>query len=117
MKELGREEIQMTIPEYTGEEFIEFTRGYSKTYIYGPGLIGKKLYYTIGNKLHNVVGFLISDGREITENEIMGRPVIHYSERDKDSCIIMALDKEHSGEVFDVIGNDGKMMYLRREYN
>ena len=117
MDELNDEEIPTTIPDYSADEFITFTGKYDRTYIYGPGLLGKKICYTIGEDLHNMCGFLISDGRDITESEIMGLPVIHYSERDNDSCMIMALDRHNSRQVYDALGNDGDMMYLFKKYN
>lgn len=115
--DLPPEETPTTVPDYSADDFIQFSCSFDHTYLYGSGLLGQKICYTIGGKLHNLCGFLVSDDRDIIEKTVMGLPVIHYSDRERNCCMIMALDRIHSQQVFDNLGNDGSMMYLKQEYN
>ena len=110
-------EVQQTIPDYSEQELIHFSEQYNNTYLYGSGLLGQKINHTLGRKLHNLQGFLISDEIAIYEETVMGLPVIHFSERLNGSCVIVALDRHHSKQVYDKIGNDGSLMYLKQQYN
>ena len=114
---LPGEAILTTIPDYVAKDFIEFSKEFDSTYLYGSGLLGQKINYKIGDKLNNLRGFLVSDGVTISEKSIMGLPVCHYSEREKNSCVIVALDRHNTRQVYDLIGGNEHIMYLKKEYN
>ena len=109
--------IYTTIPEYDEDEIVAFAKQFSKIYLYGSGLIGQKIWHTIGDMLGNVAGFLVSDEVEITQKEVMGLSVMHYQDRHRDAGVIVTLDRRNAKQVYGIHGNDGRMLYLFRKYN
>ena len=99
MDDLPNEIFYTTVPEISAEDLIAFSQKFGSTYLYGAGLIGQRTLYSIGKKLKNVKGYLVSDSIDIKNSIIMGLPVIHYSDRDFDACIIFTLDSRNSRQV------------------
>jgi len=77
-----------------------YLKQFSRIFIYGIGVISDRVASFFGDRMQHICGFIVSDGyRKQTEHQ--GKPVYELSEiiPDKNTGVIIALDKTHTQEV------------------
>lgn len=81
-------------------EIEHFLNHNQDIYIYGTGVIARRLCWMYSSFFQNVRGFVVSDNQNIIEKKLFGYQIRRYSEiRPADVCILVALDLEHTNCV------------------
>lgn len=101
-------------------DILNFIIGNQKIYIYGCGNMALNLYcwYLYPCYIKKLQGFIVSDN-QIRKTEFQGLPVIYLSDlpKDNNNSIIVALNKKNSKYVYDILGENKKILYLYDIFN
>ncbi len=89
----------------TADKMIEYCNQFSKIYIYGAGIKGKRAYDRLIS--HNVSGFVVS---KKDKNEYLGLPVMSIDEAKEKLCksgtvLVIALNPKNLLETLPLIGD------------
>lgn len=106
-------EYKYPISKIGRSEIRAFLSENDKVYIYGAGVIARKLFRLYSPFFQHVKGFVISDNKDIMKQEIYGYPILHVSEiQQVETAVLVALDVEHSQEVKPILNNNKNVLFL-----
>lgn len=83
-------------------EFERFLEDHSRIYIYGAGIVGKRLYQVVEGLQYaaNIAGFIVSGRNLGTPETLYGKRVFELGNIDhKDSCILIAVSEAYQNEI------------------
>ena len=91
-------------------EFEKFLGANLQIYIYGAGIVGKRLYRVIENMkfTENIAGFIVSDRSLETPEILFDKRVFELSEIDnKESSILIAVSEAYQNEILYILKEAG----------
>lgn len=114
---LMKKSIEKRIPNLIVDEdiMLDFIQKYPEIYIYGSGVIAKKIWYLFNENFIKFAGFIVSDDQLIKEKTIYGYPVIHYKNVRSGIGIILGLGHENSKIVFPELKKEDMVLRLWEE--
>lgn len=83
-------------------EFESLLEANPRIYIYGAGIVGKRLYQVIQNMQYtaNIAGFIVSDKGKETPEKLFDKRVFELCSIDnKGSCIVVAVSEAYQNEI------------------
>lgn len=87
-------------------EFEKFLAANTQIYIYGAGVVGKRLYQVVENMKYtaNIAGFIVSDRNSETPEKLFGKYVFELCDMDKkDNCILVAVSEAYQNEILYIL--------------
>lgn len=96
-------------------EFEKFLKANPQIYIYGAGIVGKRLYRVIENMKYtaNIAGFIVSDRNLETPEKLFDKRVFEFCDIDKkDSCILVAVSEAYQNEILYILKEAGYYNYF-----
>lgn len=87
-------------------EFEKFLEANPQIYIYGAGIVGKRLYRVIDSMKYavNIVGFIVSDRSMGTPEKLFDKRVFEFGNIDnRDSCILVAVSEAYQNEILYIL--------------
>lgn len=102
------------IPDLAIDEkmFLDFVQKNSNIYIYGTGIIAKKIWHLFHEYMDGFKGFIVSDGEKIEKETLYHYPIIHYKSVKSGSALILGLGYENSYKVIPTLKKDDRVLVL-----
>ncbi len=91
---------------------LNFIQQFSEIYIYGTGIIARKIWYLFHMYMPHLKGFLVSKGKEISKGNLYGYPILYYEDIKQDSAIILGLGFENTKEVITTLRPEDRILAL-----
>ncbi len=91
-------------------EFETFLQANPKIYIYGAGIVGKRLYHVIEylNYTENIVGFIVSNKCMNTPGKIFDKNIYEFCDlENKESSILVAVSEAYQNEILYLLKESG----------
>lgn len=110
-KEITEREVKFYETTIREKELYEWVDDDS-FYIYGTGIIARELYLVFFKDSEKLLGFVVSDNQNISEQKLWGYPVFIRSQIDTSKKIVVGIGRPLIPEVRDYLGNDDKYLYL-----
>ena len=107
-----KSELKYSVPQITKDDINKFLSKNTQVYIYGIGAFAKSTAFVFRDNIREFCGFIISDEKSCEYTDVWGYPVMKASKVPNNSAIIVALNYEHSKEVFTRLGKGGNIFYF-----
>ncbi len=111
---LACKSIEKRIPDLavSEQELLDFIYRYSEIYIYGTGIVARKIWYLYHNSIACFKGFIISDSQKLGKRNLYNYPIMHYKDTKSGSVIILGTDFENSEEIIPTLREEDKILVL-----
>lgn len=96
LKRTGRREPKAAITSHDLQNFFQMNK---RVYIYGTGVIARRIWYIYHPFIVEFCGFVVSDNQELKVADLYGFPVSHYSCINSEVPIVIALNPENSNII------------------
>ena len=106
-------EYKLPVMKTGSQEIIKFLNTNPKVYIYGTGIIARKILGLYYPYFQHVKGFVVSDDQYVNVNKFKGFEVLHVSKIEyAEASVLVALNTEHSQAVKSNLKKCKKVLFL-----
>lgn len=99
-------------PIITMDTIIDFVKKHKDIYIYGAGVLGRKVYMAYREYFINFKGFIVSQ-KDINVPALWGHEIYEAGEIQEGSAIIIALSRNNTREVYEALkGKNNSYLYI-----
>jgi len=109
-----KEEVKFSQSSITEADIIKFIKSHDNIYIYGAGIVAKRLWYSYKQYFVNCKGFVISNSQEKKELYIGGLPIFYWKELSnmQHNAVLVALIDFEIDEIMRNITTCESSLYL-----
>ena len=108
-KSLERKVPDLIVDE---ETLLTFMRQHQEFYIYGTGIVAKKIWHLFRQQMDHLKGFVISDDQESEKETLFAHPIEKYSKISPGSALILGIDFKNSKEVIPGLRKEDEVLAL-----
>lgn len=111
-QELHTVQYSVWASDYTENDLKHFFEQNAQVYIYGAGIMAKKIYVKYKNMIKQMCGFIVSDKKDMTDC-VLGENVFEISEiMDKNIGIVVAMNPKNTDEVRELLKEYRNVFFL-----
>lgn len=109
---ITQSDIKAELPQVTKYDIEAFVRENQGVYIYGTGNLGKKIWYYFDKLQKNILGFVVSNNQIVDQDSMFGLPIQNYRNINKESAMIIAMNRKNSVAILPNIKPKDKVLFL-----
>lgn len=107
---LEKDKVDFYNPIITMDTIMDFIKRHNDIYIYGAGVLGKKVYMAYCEYFINFKGFIVSQ-KDLNMPTLWEHEIYEFGEIQEGSAIIIALSRNNTREVYEAL-NEKNNNYL-----